>query len=227
MSLFRNLIFCCLLAGAPVLLTAQPFFGYQTIGVHTWYFSLNWDGTQPQLGVGYNGRITHGGFADIGAEWRAPLTQLFAFDEQTFIVGAYGPARLRRRPFIGGGLHVRLHTLRSEQRTRLSLAATVLPSYTYAASLGNGPYGTAGLRLTYVLGVYDKAAAAPPTWLPTFGAELGAHLDLHLERTLGLSLDAFAARQWPLRTSGLPADDMTWTPQGSLYTGSTYYLRRW
>ena len=32
-------------------LSAQPFFGYQTIGVHTWYVGFHWDGEQPHLGV--------------------------------------------------------------------------------------------------------------------------------------------------------------------------------
>lgn len=219
-----------LLTGLSCPALAQPFFGYQTIGVHSWYFSLSWDGTQPSIGVGYNRRVDAGSFSDVGAEWRAPIAKLYEFTDQEIIFGAYGPFALNRRPFMGGGLHLRVKTTRPEatMNTKVSLAATLLPSYTYAASLNNGPYGTAGLRATYLLTLLKKSGDAPAMWVPSFGTELGGHLDLHLERTLGMSLNGFFSREWAIgQPMGLTDADTRWTGKGDYYFGSTYWLRRW
>ncbi len=48
--LLRMLLFCLLLSGWQQL-AAQPFYSYQTIGVHTWYGSVSWNGQQPELGL--------------------------------------------------------------------------------------------------------------------------------------------------------------------------------
>lgn len=211
-------------------LDAQPFYGYQTIGVHTWYVGIHWDGEQPHLGVGYGLRRPWGGFTEWTAELRSPLTALFDFDQQSFIVGAYGPMRLRSRPFLGGGLHIRLQNRLEEgqRHSRITLAGTLLPSYTLAAPLGDQPYWTAGVRATGLLVLTDHVKGqSDASWMPAFGAELGAHTDFHLERTAGISLNGYLARYWQLGETELPAADADWQIKGDLHLGSTYYLKRW
>ncbi len=229
MNAYRSILVLFFWMGISATLLAQPFFGYQTIGVHTYYFSLSWDGTQPYVGLGYLGRLPQSGFTDIGAEWRMPLAAPFDWDQQELIVGAYGPVALRRRPFMGGGVHARIgNSLVDGQRTtRVTLATTMLPSYTYLASINDRPYATAGLRLTYLLVILEKGAQAEALqWLPAFGTELGGHLDLHIQRTLGLATNGFASRYWALGSTELSAAEQKWTIKGDLYFGSTYRLRR-
>lgn len=228
-ALYRLLFLGFLLLGATGL-KAQPFFGYQTIGVHTWFVSCTWTGQTPELGVGYGLRRPWGGFADLTAEWRAPMGALFSGRQQRVVVGIYGPLRLRNRRFMGAGLHLhwQRYAAQDGRHSRLSLAGTLLPSYTFAAPLGDQPYLTGGLRATGLLALHDKAqGAATPTWLPAFGTEIGTQVSLHLERSLGLGLNAFATRHWALKESPQPAGTERWQGQGSLYAGSTYFLQRW
>ena len=227
--LYRFLLLGFLLAGAAGL-SAQPFYGYQTNGVHTCFFSLNWNGQATELGIGYGLRRTWSGFADITAEWRAPLGNLFQGDQQTFVAGIYGPFRLRRRAYVGGGVHLRWQHYRQDEtaRRRLTLATTVVPSYTFAAPLNDQPYFTGGLRATGLLVLADMTAGAGDTrWFSAVGTEVGTQLSLHLERTLGAGQNLFAQRLWALDGGTLPGQDAQWDLRGDLYLGSTYYLRRW
>ncbi|RMG67238.1 MAG: hypothetical protein D6722_13530 [Bacteroidetes bacterium] len=229
MSPLYRLLFWGFLLGTTSL-SAQPFYGYQTNGVHTWFFSLNWNGEAPELGIGYGLRRPWSGFADITAEWRAPLGNLFQGDQQTFVVGAYGPFRLRSRPYIGGGVHLRWQHYRQGDaaRRRLTLATTLIPSYTFAAPLNDQPYLTGGLRATGLVVLADMAAGAGDTrWFSAVGTEVGTQLSLHLERTLGVGQNLFAQRLWALDGGALPDQDADWDLRGDLYLGSTYHLRRW
>lgn len=213
-----------LAAQLPTSLHAQPFFGYQSIGVHSWYFSLNWDQQGPSLGVGYGFRQGWSGFTELTAEWRSPLDALFTNKRQTWIVGAYGPARLQRRPFLGMGLHLRAQQL--ETGMRYTIAGTLLPSYTFAASTNDRPYLTGGLRATGLLTLAETSQGSP-NWLPAAGVELGGNVSLLLERTLGAGINYGYARHWALGENSLSEAEQSWQPQGTLHLGSTYYLRRW
>ncbi|MEM7658202.1 MAG: hypothetical protein AAF399_18895 [Bacteroidota bacterium] len=215
--------------GSLTSLSAQSFFNYQTIGVHTWYVSLGWNGQAPTFGVGYNLRNTNRfGFTDIGAELRSPITALYDLNQQELIVGAYGPFRLRSRQFIGGGLHARINRYLNNgaQHTRLTFAPSLLPTYTLAAPLDDRPYATISARATYLLVLADKAKTGETVWLPGHGTEVGGNLALHLERTLGISFNGFATRHWSFKTEALPATDTQWRGGGDLNFGTTYYLRR-
>ncbi|MDP5170667.1 MAG: hypothetical protein NWR72_10505 [Bacteroidia bacterium] len=213
------------LVGSPASLHAQSFFGYQTIGVHTWYFSLSWDG-KPNIGFGYNFRDFNKTFTDISLEWRSPVDEMFQSDNQHLIAGFYKPLVLRRG-FTAVGLHAHLRNLagaEGSKTSQYSLAATVLPSYVYAASLGDGPYGTIGLRLGYEAVIAEKSGQSWST-LPSHGVRLGGHIDLHLERTLGISSNGFVTKNWAL--GGSEGVDTSLGREGDLYIGSTYFLRRW
>ena len=197
---------------------AQPFFGYQTIGTNTWFVSVSWDG-QPHLGVGYQYRNFGSGFTDLGVEWRVPVANGFQFQQYQVLAGAYRPLAVRRW-FLGTGLHLRY---RQGEGRDLSLLATAIPSYTYAASLNDGPYGTLGLRLGYEIQLLAQSGGGWNSF-GRHGVNLGGHADLHLERTLGLSLNGILSRQWALSGSEAPASG--WQRSGDLYMGSTYFLRR-
>ena len=213
---------------------AQPLFGYQTIGVHTVYVSASWNG-KPNLGLGYSFRDTRtgAGFTDYSAEWRFPLDEVFRTDNHQLIVGVYGPYKLRRRPFTGLGAHLRIQKQSQDgvARTRYSLAFTALPTYTYANPTNNGPFGTIGARLTYVIALAEQrkvgASSRSVVGFPAHGVEAGAHLDLHLERTMSLGVNGFATRNWGIKDKALPEAETNWSTQGDFYWGSTYYLERW
>jgi len=153
------------------------------------------------------------------------LTALFDYDQQAFIVGAYGPLRLRSRPFLGGGVHLRWQNRAEEggRNSRLTLATTLLPSYALAAPLGDQPYLTAGLRATGLIVLLEhRAGTSDPNWLPAWGTELGGQVSFHLENSAGLSFNGYAHRMW----SRAESTDPGWTFQTDLYAGSTYHLRR-
>lgn len=211
-------------------LHAQSFFGYQTIGVHTWYVSLSWDG-KPNLGAGYNFRNFGGNaFTDIGAEWRFPVDEMWKFDNHEIIAGFYRPLRLRRW-FAAAGLHgsYKANALSSGKQEQIGVSATLIPSYAYAASTGDGPYGTAGIILGYDAVLAEKHTTHAEDWelITRHGVRIGGHLDLHLERTLGLSTNGFFSREWQLKELEYADDDADWQGEGELYLGATYYLRRW
>lgn len=208
---------------------AQSFFGYQTIGRSTVFFSLAWQG-KPLLGVGYNHRSFGTTFSDWQAELRFPLSSMYRFDEYQVIAGMYKPLTLART-FVGFGSHVRIEGAKTEsqQLTTVSLALTGIPSYVYAASLNDGAYGTIGFRATYapVLFASVKGGDNPASqqFLPAHRIELGGHLDVHLERTLGLGLNGFTNRQFTNSSSIIPSDS-SWKIEGDFYMGSTYRLGR-
>ncbi|MDX2248957.1 MAG: hypothetical protein SF052_19370 [Bacteroidia bacterium] len=211
-------------------LHAQPFSGYQTIGVHTWYFSVSWQG-KPLLGLGYNLRIAGRTFTDLNAEWRFPIDQVYNMDDYQVIFGMYKPFAVRKW-FMSMGVHGRIdkHTNDSSSITNLGLALTLLPSYTYASSLNDGAYGTTGLRATYmpVLASKIKIGSATPQWKTLTGhrVEAGGHLDFHYERTVSLVTNGFFTRTWSKDESLFRENSDQWRPNGDLYFGTTYYLKR-
>ena len=205
-------------------LHAQSFFGYQTIGRHTVFFSVAWQG-KPVLGMGYNIRTFGRTFTDWQAELRFPLDAMYTFDNYQLITGFYKPITVKRA-FMGTGVHLRWQnqTNTNEKTSLLSLALTALPTYTYAASLNDGAYGTAALRATYAPVIYAKKGSQTQ-FLAAHRVEAGGHLDLHYERTAGLGLNGFGSRSFILGNSILDADD-NWAVEGDFYFGTTYNLRR-
>lgn len=219
-----------LLGGTAPFLHAQSFFGYQTIGVHTWYVSLSWDG-KPNLGAGYNFRNFGGSaFTDIGTEWRFPVDGMWKLDNHELIAGFYRPLRLRRW-FAAAGLHgsYKTSSLSSGKLEQIVVSATLIPSYAYAASTGDGAYGTAGIILGYDAILAEKHASEPDNWelISRHSVRIGGHLDLHLERTLGISTNGFFSREWQLKELEYAENDSDWQGEGEFYLGTTYYLRRW
>lgn len=214
-------------------LSAQAFFNYQTIGVHTCYVSLSWDGQTPSVGVGYNFRNTNQfGFTDFVAELRSPLTDLYDLKHQELIVGANGPFRLRNRRFLVGGIHARLKTYVAEDapHTRLTLATSLLPSYSFSGVLSDKPYPTISARATYLLVLLDKAQGeTAPVWLPGHGTEVGANFSLHLERSLGISLNSFISQHWHFKADGnvFQPEETKLHTGGDFNLGAAYFLERW
>lgn len=218
----RCLLFLCLFF--PASLPAQSFFGYQTIGRSTVFFSVAWQG-KPLLGLGYNHRAFGRTFTDIQAECRFPIHAMYRFDEYQVIAGMYKPLKIERA-FTATGAHLRLkkHTNDGQKTTQLQLALTVLPSYVYAASTNDGAYGTMGLRVTYAP-VLLAATQGGMQALPAHGVELGAHVDLHTQRTLGLALNGWMRRNFYPKNTVLDRETR-WKPEGDFYMGSTYRLGR-
>lgn len=213
----------------------QTFFGYQTIGVNTFYFSISWQ-DKPHLGVGYNFRHYGKTFTDIGAELRFPVDEIYKFDNHQIIAGIYTPLRIKRT-FGGVGIHARIdkETFESKSNTHYGLAATFLPSYGFnnytSANVKEGIYYTAGLRATYnpiLLTVSKDASGAKSTgYLTGHRVQLGGHMDLHLERTYTLSSDGYATRIFGAKSDFGGEEDDSFQLEGNLYVGATYYLKRW
>jgi hypothetical protein len=209
---------------------AQPLWGYQTIGTHTWYFSVSWQG-KPMLGAGYNYRFFNESFTDAGIEWRFPLAEMYKTDNHQLIFGIYKPLRLKRS-FTAIGVHGRIsrHTVGDQTTTLYGLALSAIPSYVYSANTNDGAYGTFGARLTYqpiLAAQVNKGGASTWKGLPAHRIELGGHLDVHLERTLGLATNVFATRTWATDKEILPAGADAFRVEGDFYMGTTYYLKRW
>jgi hypothetical protein len=220
-----SLLLLCLGLCSTGSLSAQSFFGYQTIGRSTVFFSVAWQG-KPLLGVGYNHRAFGKTFTDIQAECRFPVNAMYRFDEFQVIAGMYKPLKVKRA-FMGTGAHLRLQkqTTGEEKTTQLQLALTALPTYTYAASLNDGAYGTVAARITYAPVLLARRGTGAFQPLAAHGLELGAHVDLHMERTLGLALNGFLRKDFFTNTSVL-TQDSTWKMEGDFYMGSTYRLGR-
>ena len=223
---------CLLILFIPFTNQAQPYYGYQTIGLHTVYFSFAWH-DKPMLGVGYNFRISGEAFTDVGLEWRFPVESIYDLSEHQIIGGMYRPLKLENRGFTAIGIHGRINKKTSEDGTitQYGLALSVLPSYTYAASLTDGAYGTVGLRICYQPVLFSQIKTGDGTnstqILSQHRVELGGHIDLHLERTFGLSSNGFLTRSWAKNADLRSNDTESWKMEGDLYIGSTYYLKRW
>ena len=210
-------------------LAAQSFFGYQTIGRNTFFFSIAWQG-KPMIGAGYNYRVFGTTFSDLQAEVRFPLNSMYKFEEYQVIAGLYKPLQLKKT-FVAIGTHLRLQKrLDGDQEvTKLTLALTGLPSYAYARSLTDGGYGVAALRITYAPVIFARVkggeTGAKTQALAAHTLELGGHLDLHLERAMGLGLNGLLYKSFMGKTSILPKVT-NWRGEGDFYLGSTYRLSR-
>lgn len=204
---------------------AQSFYGYQTIGKHTFLFSIIWQG-EPKIGFSYIDRIYAGKtFNDLQLELRFPLKDIYRFNSYEAIAGIYKPTRLRRT-FAGIGGHLRWESNKNggSRIQKLSLAATVIPSYVFAASLTDGVYGTIGLRITYAPVIF---ATQSGEW-NFFGQhkfEGGIHFDMHTQRTLGLALNPVTTYFVNGKNTFLEKPE-PWKIEGDFYFGATYKLNR-
>ncbi|MEL6253942.1 MAG: hypothetical protein AAFR87_18175 [Bacteroidota bacterium] len=224
-TIIHTIFFCSFILYTSSSIHAQSFFGYQTIGQNTFFFSISWQG-KAQLGFGYNYRNFSTSFNDWQAELRFPIDEVYRFKNYQLIAGVYGPLNLRRS-FLGAGAHLRWQQNSSSdaQSKKLSLAITAIPSYTYAASLTDGAYGSIGARITYAPVIYVENSSGESQFLPIHRLEVGGHLDLHFERTIGLGLNAVTVKEFGESNSIIPkAKDWQW--EGDLYIGTTYRLGR-
>jgi len=207
-------------------LNSQSYYGYQSTGKNTFLFSLVWQG-EPKIGFGYIARIFGGKTAtDLQVEARFPLKSLFRLEKYEAIAGVYKPLSYSRG-FVGIGGHLRWDSdKRGGSRVqKLSLAATVIPSYVYAASLSGGLYGTVGLRITYAPVIF---ATQSGEW-NFFGQhkfEGGIHFDMHIERTLGLALNPVTTYYLNGKNTFLEKPK-PWEVEGDFYFGTTYKLDRY
>ncbi|MCI4667425.1 MAG: hypothetical protein MRZ79_04630 [Bacteroidia bacterium] len=211
------------------LVNAQPFYGFQSIGRHSWTLGLKWDG-KASLSLGYIYRSGGGtSFRDFSAEWQFPFEESFQLKNAQLVAGMYAPIRQRGRPFVALGIHGRL-LRKNDGKSQLSsykLAVTGMPSYTFSGRLSERPYLTAGTRFSYVLTCYETTTEPMASRiLPYHGAELGAHLDMILERSVGIGVNAYFRRNWGLKSKDEVPDD-EWEKAGDVYLGPTYFLRRW
>lgn len=207
---------------------SQPFYGFQSIGRHTFFVGLTWTGSA-SLNLGYVNRAGGGtSFRDYSFEWQFPLEDAFQARNATFIAGIYAPIRQTGRPFFAFGGHARFKRSHDGQRqkSQVQLALTGIPSYTFAGILSERPYLTAGTRLTYFAVLYEDIDGDGKK-LPFHGAEVGGHLDAMLERTLGLGINVFFRKTWNLQSESLPAKGVDWENENNIYLGPTYNLRRW
>ncbi|NOX86534.1 MAG: hypothetical protein GXO86_11335 [Chlorobi bacterium] len=209
---------------------AQSYYGYQTIGKHTFLFSLIWQG-EPKIGFGYINRIYSGNtFNDLQIELRFPLRSIYRFSDYEAIAGIYKPLSYSRA-FAGIGGHFRWESnMHGGQRvSKLSLAVTAIPSYVYAADINDGIYGTVGLRLTYapVIFATSKSGGGKADWnfFPQHKFEGGLHFDMHIERTLGLAINGITSYYLNRKNTFLEKVK-NWEIEGDFYFGTTYYLDR-
>ena len=216
-----------LLAGSAYKSSAQSFNGFQTIGRHTVFFSVAWQG-KPYLGFGYNFRGFDKSFVDMQAEMRFPLAEMYKFDNFQVIAGAYKPSRLART-FFGIGTHLRYEktTTRSSTTKSLDFAVTGMPGIVYAQNTGGGVDGSIGLRIAYVPRIVESSQGrrGEPV-IKHFKAsqlELGGHADFHVERTLYTTLNGYFTGHFDedQKKKGAGAD---WEREGNFYLGATYSL---
>jgi hypothetical protein len=208
MKMKNNLLVILILTASTTVVNGQSFNGFQTIGTHSFFVSLSWDGSA-NIGLGYNFRNFETSFSDYQIEGRVPFDDFNTLDKFKVIAGVYRPASIQRT-FLGGGTHL---IYNHSKEPNLVLSLTALPSWVYASSLGNQPYGTTGVILNYQVPLLGENAFKGHQ----FG--VGLHLDLSLERTLGLSLNE-------LRTVQFKDEEPIWGNELSFYAGSTYRLRR-
>lgn len=211
---------------------AQPYYGYQTIGKHTFHVSIVWkDG--PWFGVGYTNRAFGQTFTDWQAEWRFPVQKMYDLDNHEVLAGFYRPLKIRKN-FLAMGLHGKLTrtTVGFEKRQQYSAAFTLLPSRVYTSSLSNGPYGTLGARVTYnpiLLARVEDTSTGQITSQTMAGhkIQVGGHIDVHLKRTFGGSTNVYYEKTFKPVSTVLGQTDDRWTPAWDVNMGTTYYLRRW
>jgi hypothetical protein len=211
---------------------AQSYYGFQSASKHTFLFSIIWQG-EPKIGFGYINRL-YGGktFIDLQTEIRFPLNDMFTFKRYDAIAGIYKPLALKRT-FTGFGSHLRWNSeTSSEQKVqKLSVAATLIPSYVFAAPLNDGLYGTIGLNLTYAPVVFaiSKSGEEEAIWnyLPPHKFEGGLHYDMLIDkRTLGISLNALTSYYLNTKNNTILKVEEQWKKEGNLYFGPTYMLFR-
>jgi hypothetical protein len=228
---FLYIFFLGCLLGVENEVLSQTYFGYQTPGIHTFFFSISWQ-EKPHLGVGYNFRAAGNTFTDIGAELRFPTDEIFKFTNPQIIAGIYSPLRLKRS-FGAIGLHLRIDRESTQEsvHTHYGVAASFLPTLAYAASLTDGAYNTAALRITYnpILFTQIRSSSGEKSthFLSGHRIQFGGHLDMHLERTLTVAADGAISRILGAKTDFMGREADSWNLQGAFFWGSTYHLKRW
>ncbi|MBR9861079.1 hypothetical protein GYB22_10115 [bacterium] len=196
---------------------AQTFNGFQTTGTNSLFFCISYNGTA-NIGLGYSRRVWGSAFGDIHTELRFPVQSMYKFEQFEFITGWYGPVKVKRT-FLGFGSHLRIKHIK-DQATTYGLAITGIPSYVYKSSLNDGPYGTAGIRLTYQPQIVMASGSSNKSFVHHF--EGGIHADLSLKRTLGLSLNSTIVELEPGKEKLNPL----YLTNSNFYWGQWYRLRR-
>ncbi len=212
---------------------AQPYYGFQSIGIHTFHISVAWNG-EPWFGVGYTYRDAGRTFTDWQAEWRFPIQSLYDLDNHEVMAGLKKPLRVRRS-FTAIGFHGKLlkSTSTSSSSKQYSVALTVLPSYVYTASLSNGPYGTIGARATYnpIILVKEKdhqSGEVTSTKFAGHNVQVGAHFDVLLKRSTGITTNAVYSKVFKADPSVIDSKlSSRWNRSWDANIGTTYWLRRW
>lgn len=188
----------------------QAFNGFQTIGQHTVFISLSWDG-KANLGLGYNYRNFETSFSDYQIECRVPFDDFNTLNRFTVITGIYRPSKIQKT-FLGGGAHL-IYTKDNANSNSLALSLTAVPGYVYASKLGDKPYGTVGVLLNSVTTISGDDA------FKSLQFGLGAHVDVSLRRSVGLSLNE-------MKLVTIHDNKATWKNQLSIYAGPTWLLNR-
>ena len=207
-------------------LSAQTFFGFQTVGKNTFFFSLSWQNNEPLLGLGYNNRAFGGlvgTFTDYQAELRFPLNKMYDCKEMKLVAGAYAPLTFSRT-YIGAGLHLRWDrsALSGEQESSLSLAATVMPSFYYSQTTPtDNAFGTAGLRITYAPEIIGSKGEESYSF-SRHKFELGGHIDSHIDRSISIGLDGYLTK----KLGKFDDDEKELDVEGNFYFGTNYSLYR-
>jgi hypothetical protein len=207
-------------------LTAQTFFGFQTVGKNTFFFSLSWQNNEPLLGVGYNNRAFDGllgAFTDYQAELRFPLHKMYDFKEMKLIAGAYAPTKFDNE-FLGAGLHLRWERTAAsgEQESAVYLAATVMPTVYYGNTMvTDQAFGTAGLRITAATALLAQKGDVTSSF-SKHKIELGGHLDTHIDRSFSIGLDGYFSKKF----GEVDEDEKGFELEGNFYLGTNYSLYR-
>lgn len=222
------LLLLCLSFGT---LSAQPFYGFQTIAVHTCYVSLGF-GQQADLGFGYQFRDFNRAFTDWSVELRYPRNKVWQKGHAEVRVGFYRPLDIKRN-FSALGFHIRMEqrtqgeTTRTNWRGVLSLS----PGRVLTSSLSSQkPYATASLRISYapVLFSRTRSGSEKSSWqpFPAHTIEAGGHLDLVLRQTFSASSSLLYQYTFSQEADFKPQPG-TLPIQGDIYAGAGYFLRRW
>ncbi|MEO0468924.1 MAG: hypothetical protein AAF206_04830 [Bacteroidota bacterium] len=225
MKKYILLLICC---GFFMSGKAQPFFAYQTTGVHTWFVSLSWD-QKAQLGVGYQYRFFNSStFTDLSAEVKMPLDDVFNGRNMQFITGIFKPVNaLNDRGYTTWGLHARFASRNTNdtQRSLISLQGSIMPGHAYSAPLNGSFYSTVGLRLSAEV-VIANQASGQWQYFQAHRLAVGGHLDGHFDRSVGFSSHVMYNLFLQDDAVLVVPDQFGLPVSGDLYYGTTYYLRR-
>jgi len=206
--------------------SAQPYYGYQSIARNTFMFSLIWQG-EIKIGFGYMAHFTGGKTAtDLQMEARFPLKTIYRLEHYEAIVGVYKDLSYSRA-FMGAGGAFRWNSDKTSgtRVQKLSLAITGIPSYVYSANTSSGGiYGTLGIRLTYAPVIFATRDGAIDLF-PQHKFEGGLHMDMLVDLTAGMALNGVTTYYLNSKKTFLKEEE-NWGVEGDFYFGATYLLNR-